>query len=207
MAIRNSSPHNPTALTWRLAGLQQAGRVHGLITQNVDRLHQRAGHSDVIDLHGRLDRVRCMACDNTQARATLQPWLESHNRAFVSDEFEMTADGDANLTETDYSAVQVPHCQTCGGILKPDVVFYGDSVPRPVVDAAYTAVDQSNALLVVGSSLMVFSSFRFVRRAAEQAKPILAINDGTTRADELMTAKVSARCEEALPALQDLMVG
>ena len=178
-------------------------RIAGLITQNVDRLHQAAGQTHVIDLHGRLDRVICMRCEDYTARADLQDRLALDNAWLGDAVFTPAPDGDADLLLSPevISTVCVPACQTCGGILKPDVVFYGDSVPRPVVDAAYSMVDGSDGVLIVGTSLMVFSSFRFCRRAHQRGIPMVAINDGKTRADDLLAEKIAARCETILPAL------
>jgi len=164
----------------------------------VDRLHQRAGHERVIDLHGRLDQVVCMDCRRISSRALLQRWLDRHNTAPPVESFDLGADGDALLAEQDFTGVAVPDCPRCGGILKPNVVFFGDAVPRGVVDEAYRLVDGSDAVLVVGSSLMVFSSYRFVRRAASSGIPIVAINQGRTRADDLLAAKVEADCVATL---------
>ncbi len=187
-----------------LARWESQGRLCGLITQNVDGLHQRAGHQQVIDLHGRLDQVVCMSCGETLSRDVVQQWLDMHNAPAIHDTTGMAPDGDADLACTDFSAIKVPECQQCGGILKPDVVFFGDSVPKDRVAQAFTQLDQADSVLVIGSSLMVYSSFRFVRRAAELGLPIAALNRGKTRADELLTLKVDADCGETLKRLSDL---
>ena len=191
----------PNAAHRVLAAWEQAGHVRGLITQNVDRLHQRAGHRNVIDLHGRLDEVVCMNCEDRSSRGPLQPWLERNNPTPDPRSYDLAPDGDADLHQYDYASVCVPDCAVCGGILKPDVVFFGASVPRSVVAQAYQWVEQADGVLVVGSSLMVFSSYRFVRRAAERGIPIAAINRGRTRADELLSAKLEQDCGAALVAL------
>ncbi len=193
----------PNAAHHALATPALQNRLSGLITQNVDRLHQAAGQNNVIDLHGRLDRVICMGCERHTTRADLQHRLALENAWLEGAEFTPAPDGDADLLLTPevISTVCVPACQTCGGILKPDVVFYGDSVPRHVVDAAYAMVDGSDGVLIVGTSLMVFSSFRFCRRAHQMGIPMFAINDGKTRADDLLAQKIAARCESILPAL------
>ncbi len=187
-----------------LAHWEAQGRLCGLITQNVDGLHQRAGHQQVIDLHGRLDQVVCMDCGDTVARDDVQQWLDKHNTPALEDTVGMAPDGDADLARTDFSAIKVPECLQCGGILKPDVVFFGDSVPKARVADAFAQLEQADSVLVVGSSLMVYSSFRFVRRAAELGLPIAALNRGKTRADELLTLKIDADCGETLRALSDL---
>ncbi len=193
----------PNAAHHALATPVLQSRISGLITQNVDRLHQAAGQNNVVDLHGRLDRVICMSCERYTARADLQDRLALENAWLDSAVFTPAPDGDADLLISPevISKVCVPACQTCGGFLKPDVVFYGDSVPRPVVDAAHAMVDAGDGVLIVGTSLMVFSSFRFCRRAHQRGIPMVAINDGKTRADDLLSEKIAARCEAILPAL------
>jgi NAD-dependent SIR2 family protein deacetylase len=189
-----------------LAAWERAGRLTGLITQNVDRLHQRAGHEQVIDLHGRLDRVVCMSCGDLVSRSDLQRWLDAHNTKVDAQHFELAPDGDADVSASDFSAVNVPGCQRCGGIMKPDVVFFGDAVPKSRVEQAYAWVDRADAVLVVGSSLMVYSSFRFVRRAHEAGIPIAAINKGKTRADDKLALKLDGDCEHHLERLADSLV-
>lgn len=181
-----------------LARLEQDGRVHSLITQNVDGLHSRAGSRNVIDLHGRLDEVLCMECGQRVSRATLQTRMLEENPAWARIEGRVAPDGDVDLDGHDYSGFVVPECEACGGILKPDVVFFGENVPPPRVKQAFEAVAQSDALLVVGTSLMVYSGFRFAEAAAAAGKPIAAVNLGRTRADHLLSLKITASCEEAL---------
>jgi NAD-dependent SIR2 family protein deacetylase len=190
-----------------LARWERQGRIHGLITQNADRLHQRAGQQRVIDLHGRLDEVICMRCGDITERDAVQTWLDDRNTAADPGAFTLAPDGDADLQGNDYSRVCVPACQLCGGILKPNVVFFGDSVPKPVVEQAYQWVDEADGVLVVGSSLMVFSSFRFIRRAAQAGTPIAAINRGKTRADDLLAAKVGGECGAVLTTLAARLQG
>ncbi|MGD2083185.1 MAG: NAD-dependent protein deacetylase [Chromatiales bacterium] len=184
-----------------LACLERCGRVDRLITQNVDRLHQRAGSERVVDLHGRLDRVTCLGCGAMTARASLQARLAEENPAFARLEAAAGPDGDANVGALDFGAFRVPDCEVCGGILKPDVVFFGEGVPRHRVVGARTAVLASDALLVVGSSLMVYSGFRFCRLARDHGLPIAAVNLGRTRADELFDLKLHAECTTALDTL------
>lgn len=197
----------PNAAHYALATPVLQRRISGLITQNVDRLHQAAGQSDVIDLHGRLDRVVCLACHAYSTRAALQDRLTLENAWLDTAVFTPAPDGDADLllSADAIAAVCVPTCDSCGGILKPDVVFYGDSVPRPVVDAAYAMVDASDGMLIVGTSLMVFSSFRFCRRAHQRGIPMVAVNDGKTRADDLLSQKIEVRCESILPELAAML--
>ncbi len=184
-----------------LARLEADGYVDGLITQNVDGLHQQAGQQRVIDLHGALRQVICMSCGARTSRAAWQDWLEAHNPFVAEDAYRIAPDGDADLVREDFSRIQTPPCQQCGGILKPDVVFYGDSVPPATVQQAYDWVGQANLLLVVGSSLMVYSSFRFARFAHAQQIPVVAINQGVTRADDLLTQKLVGDCSSILQQL------
>jgi NAD-dependent SIR2 family protein deacetylase len=184
-----------------LAKLEARGHCEVLLTQNVDRLHQSAGHREVIDLHGRLDLVRCMSCEAKMPREEFQRALGAANPDWVHLEATDAPDGDADLERADFSAFTVPSCASCGGVLKPDVVFFGENVPRDVVSTAQDHLAAADAMLVVGSSLMVYSGYRFVQAAAQRQIPIAAVNLGRTRADELLTLKVEDRCEAALAFL------
>jgi NAD-dependent SIR2 family protein deacetylase len=184
-----------------LAALQVQGRVAQLVTQNVDGLHQAAGSRDVIDLHGRVDVVRCLSCERRLQREQVQTDLVERNPAYASLDALDAPDGDAALDGIDFAAFDVPACDACGGLLKPDVVFFGEPVPRERVRQAFAALDEADAMLVVGSSLMVYSGFRFAQAAAQGGKPIAAVNLGRTRADELLTLKVADRCADALAFL------
>jgi len=186
-----------------LARLEARGRCELLLTQNVDRLHQAAGSRQVIDLHGRLDLVRCMGCGSKIPRQEFQHEMESLNADWLALDAADAPDGDADLEAEDFSSFVVPTCSSCGGILKPDVVFFGESVPRDIVATASSHLEQSDAMLIVGSSLMVYSGFRFVQSAAHRRIPIAAVNLGRTRADDLLTLKVEDRCEAALAFLLD----
>lgn len=181
-----------------LARLEAAGRVRLLVTQNVDGLHQAAGSRQVVDLHGRLDEVRCMHCAHRESRAAFQQRLEAVNPAWVALDAAAAPDGDADLEAADFSRFAVPPCPACGGILKPDVVFFGEPVPAPRTAAVLRALDESDAILVVGSSLMVHSGYRHVRAGAQAGLPVAAVNLGRTRADELLSLKVERPCAEAL---------
>ncbi|RUO76341.1 NAD-dependent protein deacetylase [Pseudidiomarina taiwanensis] len=180
-----------------LAQLQQRGLIGTIITQNVDQLHQRAGAIDVIDLHGDANTMRCMSCD------TLSPRLEMHQQCLALNPHyaalnpEVGPDGDARL-EGDFSDFEVPSCQHCDGILKPDVVYFGDNVPRARVERAQTLIAESAGLLVIGSSLTVFSGFRFARQAYQLNKPLILLNLGVTRADDIATHKLSVDIKETL---------
>jgi len=186
-----------------LARLERAGCIERLVTQNVDGLHQAAGSSDVIDLHGRLDRVRCIACGEALQREDFQLELLRRNGAWSRVEAAEAPDGDADLDGPDFSRFEVPPCTCCGGVLKPDVVFFGERVPSERVEAAMHALERADAMLVIGSSLMVYSGYRFAYAAAKAGKPIAAVNLGRTRADDLLTLKVEQPCAAALASLLD----
>jgi len=181
-----------------LARLEDEGRIEVLLTQNVDGLHQAAGSRNVVDLHGRLDRVRCLACERRVPREDFQRELEACNSAWRDLDALDAPDGDADLDGLDFSTFQVPACEACGGMMKPDVVFFGENVPRERVERAGAHLAAADAMLVVGSSLMVFSGYRFAREAARLGKPIAAINLGRTRADDLLSLKIESDCAVAL---------
>lgn len=185
-----------------LAEWEATGRIEQLVTQNVDRLHQRAGSQTVIDLHGRLDRIICLDCGAQIDRDAFQQQLIDDNPMFAEQTAEIAPDGDAYLEHVDFSRFRVPQCDACGGTLKPDVVFFGETIPKVRVDQAIAALHRADALLVIGSSLMVYSGFRFCRVAAEHDIPIAAINPGRTRADHLMTLKIERRFEQVLSDMQ-----
>jgi NAD-dependent SIR2 family protein deacetylase len=181
-----------------LASLERNGRIVQLVTQNVDGLHQAAGSQNVIDLHGRIDTVRCLGCGRRSSRETLQLELERRNPDFACLDAVEAPDGDADLEDVAFERFDVPACDACGGLLKPDVVFFGENVPVERVQRAMVAIEQADAMLVVGSSLMVYSGYRFAAAAADAGKPIAAINLGRTRADDLLALKVTDRCASAL---------
>jgi NAD-dependent SIR2 family protein deacetylase len=191
----------PNAAHEALARFEHQGGMSLLLTQNVDGLHEQAGNREVVDLHGRLDRVRCMSCETRSPRADFQRRLEHANPDWVSLDAAVAPDGDADLGDFDFAGFAVPPCAVCGGVLKPDVVFFGENVPRDRVDLAMARLAASDLMLVVGSSLMVYSGFRFAKAAAEHGTPIVSINIGATRADALLAFKVEAPCGEALSAL------
>ena len=190
----------PNAAHLALAKLEHTGFIHTTVTQNVDRLHQQAGSTKVIDLHGRLDQVACLDCQSIQARADVQTWLTQHNPDYANRLAENAPDGDAVL-EGNFSGFQIPDCNVCGGTLKPNVVFFGDNVPKTTVDQVFDNLLQADGLLIVGSSLMVFSGYRFARRSFELGLPMAAINLGVTRADDLLDIKIEASCAETLDQL------
>lgn len=186
------------------AELEQRGLLTGLITQNVDRLHQDAGSLNVIDLHGRYDQVVCLDCGRTYSRRFVAGMLEELNpgfleRATASALVEMAPDADSTVEDADLiSSFVVAVCPACGGRLKPDFVYFGENVPKDRVEAAYAAVDAAAALLVAGSSLTVMSGLRFVRHAAKNGKPVVIINRGETRGDQHAAIKLHAGVSEAL---------
>ena len=184
-----------------LACLEHEGRLALTVTQNVDGLQQRAGSRQVTELHGSLASVECLDCATVTTRATLQQRLHDSNPLLVHQSAQLAPDGDAILNAFDETDVLVPDCKTCGGILKPAVVFFGEAVPVPRVEQCYAALEQADAVLVVGSSLMVYSGFRFVRAASARGLPIAAINRGKTRADDLFALKIEDDCARALSAV------
>lgn len=186
-----------------LAALEARGICQTLLTQNVDGLHQVAGSRHVIDLHGRLDRIVCLGCADVSARSAFQQRLAALNPQWAGLSASTAPDGDADLDEVDFSSFRVPECAVCGGMLKPDVVFFGENVPSARVSEAMDALSEADAMLVVGSSLMVFSGYRFALAAEQQRKPIAAINLGRTRADDLLALKIERGCGETLQALLD----
>ena len=187
--VRDARPNtNHIALT----EFERSGRSNLIVTQNVDRLHQAANSQQVIDLHGRLDRVVCLDCGTHYERDRVQQELTKLNpqhRGFAS---AARPDGDADLSAQQVSDVNVWDCEVCGGMLKPDVVFFGGTVPRERVNRCQEALTAADGLLVIGSSLQVFSGFRFCRQAIDQGKPLVILNEGATRADELATLKINA---------------
>ena len=170
-------------------------------TENVDRLHQATGNSRVIDLHGRLDLVRCMGCRSKTTRNDLQDELSRLNADWLALDAADAHDGDADLDPQDFSSFVVPAGRHCNGVLKPDVVFFGESVPRDQVDTAAEHLRRADAMLIVGSSLMVYSGYRFVQMAVRAGLPIAAVNLGRTRADDLLALKLEQPCETALAFL------
>lgn len=183
-----------------LAEAESANKIFQIITQNVDQLHQKAGSREVIDLHGRLDQVRCMNCNIRFNRTQMDVMLADLNpNVDRTADFEFTPDGDAEVEAA--ADFQIPACPGCGGVLKPDVIFFGESVPTATVELAMKRLDDADALLVAGTSLSVNSGLRFARRAARSNKPIVIVNIGQTKADELATAKIEANTSLVLERL------
>ena len=194
------SEAQPNQGHFAIAQAEASQKVFQIITQNVDQLHQKAGSKQVIDLHGRLDRVRCVKCQVVMERTEMDLLLSDLNpNVDRSADFEFTPDGDAEVEAA--ADFRIPNCENCGGVLKPDVVFFGESVPAQVVELAMKRLDEADALLVAGTSLSVNSGLRFARRAARSNKPIVIVNIGATKADELATAKIEANTSLVLERL------
>ncbi|MFB4205262.1 NAD-dependent protein deacetylase [wastewater metagenome] len=184
-----------------VAALAVAGRLSGVVTQNVDGLHQRSGATGVVDLHGRLDRVECLDCGAVIDRHAFQETLLHDNPDWAGIAASHAPDGDADLDDVDYDAFRVPACRRCGGVLKPGVVFFGEGVPGERVTLAMAALERAGLLLVAGSSLMVWSGYRFVRAAVDRGIPVVAVGRGVTRAEGELAFRVTGDCAEVLPAL------
>ena len=217
---RRVADADPNPAHRALAALEADGRLHGIITQNVDGLHARAGSRRVVELHGSLAEVRCLECGGLEPREAMQERLLDMNpdwadfvraggRELTGDprgdapEMPATPDGDAAVPEELSSGFRVPGCRACGGVLKPDVVFFGENVPAPVVDAAWEIYDEADAVLVVGSSLTVYSGRRFTDRATRDGRPVAIVNLGPTRADDAAAVRVEGRVGEVLPRLAE----
>jgi NAD+-dependent protein deacetylase sirtuin 4 len=195
------SAARPNAGHIAIARLEQQGVVHAVITQNVDRLHQEAGSRRVLELHGSLAEVRCLACGRGEPRDAFQERLTAANPGWEARLAEDAPDGDAEIAADVTAGFRIPGCMACAGVLKPDVVFFGESVPRSRVQSAWEMLAEATLLLVVGSSLAVFSGFRFVERAAREGVPVAIINQGATRGDALASLTIDGRLGEVLPRL------
>ncbi|HEY1035775.1 MAG TPA: NAD-dependent protein deacetylase [Pseudoxanthomonas sp.] len=193
----------PNAAHLALVALEAQGSCEMLLTQNVDGLHQAAGNRSVIDLHGRLDGVVCLDCGMRSSRAALQARLVDANPEWAGLAAGAAPDGDADLDGRDFGTFSVPACEACDGMLKPDVVFFGENVPRERVQSAMAHLERADAMLVVGSSLMVYSGLRFVHAAMRAGTPVAAVNLGRTRADDLLQFRIAAPCGDALAFLLD----
>jgi NAD-dependent SIR2 family protein deacetylase len=201
---RHIARARPNAGHQAVADLQHRGVISGIITQNVDGLHQAAGARDVIELHGSLDRVVCLGCRERTPRDELDQRLRAANAGWEAAVSAIYPDGDAVIADADAERFAVVDCRGCGGLLKPDVIFFGENVPRPRVDDCYTLTGQAAALLVLGSSLTVMSGYRFVRHAAKLGIPVAIINNGPTRGDADAQLTIGAPLGEALTGLTEL---
>lgn len=198
---RRISAAQPNAAHTALAELDRDGRLAGLITQNVDDLHRRAGSRNVIDLHGVLARTRCLDCGRAGERRDWQARLAEANPDWTATAAGVLPDGDSELDDAAYTDFLVPGCPACSGVIKPDVVFFGETVPAGRVARARALVAAADAMLVVGSSLMVFSGYRFVRQAHAAGIPVAILNRGRTRADDLASLRLRVDCGAALTAV------
>jgi NAD-dependent SIR2 family protein deacetylase len=188
-----------------LAELEEKGRVHGVITQNVDGLHQAGGSKTVIELHGSMHRVRCLACAKTYERDVIQDQINTENPGWIKTVKEIAPDGDAVVATSEQLVFRTPLCRACQGDLMPDVIFFGGSVPKPRSQAAFDLVSEADGLLVLGSSLTVFSGYRFVRHADRLDLPIGIVTLGETRGDKHAHIKVDAPLVEVMPILAELI--
>jgi NAD-dependent SIR2 family protein deacetylase len=186
-----------------IADLEASDVVTGVITQNVDRLHHRAGSERIVELHGALADVRCLECGALTGRDAMQNRLAEVNSEWAGRVGALRPDGDVELPEAVPDDFEVPDCRACGGVLKPDIVFFGENVADEVVTDAWSLLYDADALLVVGSSLTVWSGYRFVRKAAQRRMPVGIINIGETRGDEEAWVKVEARAGEAMERLAE----
>jgi NAD-dependent SIR2 family protein deacetylase len=202
---RHVDAAKPNAAHRACAALERVGRVHAIVTQNVDGLHEQAGSRRVIDLHGRLDKIQCLDCGKTVTRAAFQRRLEDENPDWDARIARIAPDGDADLEAADYADFRVPGCRACGGTLKPTVVFYGGTLSPEMREAAAKAAASADALLVVGSSLTVWSAFSLVRDAARRRIPVVAVNHGRTRADDLLAFKCEGECGATLAAASNAL--
>lgn len=192
---------NPNAGHLCLAQLEHHGLIKHLITQNVDGLHERAGSQIAIEVHGQLGRVLCLDCHAQYSRWDIQERLREMNRHWSAEVLGYNPDGDVDLDEAAYPNFQVADCARCQGRLKPDVVFFGESVPKTISEAVQAAIEQCDGVLVIGSSLVVMSGYRVVKQAHVMGKPVVAINQGRTRADDLLQFKVDIDCVQAIQSV------
>jgi NAD-dependent SIR2 family protein deacetylase len=197
----------PNSGHYAVAKLQRAGLVGAVITQNVDGLHQRAGAQQVLELHGALDRVVCLNCGSRSSRVELEERMRAVNPDFVAAPHEIRPDGDVVIDDDEVRRFQLVRCLVCGSdLLKPDVTFFGESVPKELVQRCFAEVERSHALLVLGSSLHVMSGYRFVLRAAEREIPVAIVTRGVTRGDDQATIRIDAPLGETLARLEELTV-
>jgi len=195
----------PNATHHAITALQNTGKVSQIVTQNVDGLHNIAGTKDVIDLHGRLSEIKCLDCDEISKRAHFQSKLIKNNPELDQYKATIMPDGDANVEDFDMSTISIPTCTNCSGVLMPNVVFFGGLVPKPRVEKAFSTLAESDCILVIGSSLKVFSGFRFPRWAGQNNLPMYAVNQGEMRGQELFDCIVDEPCEDIMPIIAQEM--
>jgi NAD-dependent SIR2 family protein deacetylase len=197
----------PNAGHAAIAAFEKLGHIASVLTQNVDGLHGQAGSHSVLELHGNIHSVVCLDCSALFPRAFVQGQLADANPHMLHADATPLPDGDASVEPAELAAFRLPQCVCCGGTLMPNVVFFGDNVPAPRTAIALDQMERADALLVVGSSLMVYSGFRFCRMARASGKPIAAINLGRTRADDLLDIKIEESSERVLPLAVELLQG
>ncbi|XP_076035109.1 NAD-dependent protein deacylase Sirt4-like [Oratosquilla oratoria] len=195
------SSFSPNVSHFTLADWERKGKVQCVVTQNVDRLHHKAGSQNTIELHGTAFKVTCLSCHHIVSRHSFQNRLMSENPHMRLRETDVRPDGDVTLSQEEVELFKVPTCEKCGGVMKPYIVFFGDNVPRERVNDVRSQLTMSDGVLVLGSSLYVYSGYRFILQAVEEGKDIAAVNIGTTRADKHISLRVSARCGEVLPSI------
>ncbi|XP_040859805.1 NAD-dependent protein lipoamidase sirtuin-4, mitochondrial [Ochotona curzoniae] len=195
------SSHQPNPAHWALSNWEKLGKLHWLVTQNVDALHTKAGSQRLTELHGCMHRVLCLECGEQTPRGLLQERFQALNPQWSAEAHGLAPDGDVFLSEEQVQSFHVPTCIRCGGPLKPDVVFFGDTVNPDKVDFVHRRVKEADALLVVGSSLQVYSGYRFILTAQDKKLPIAILNIGPTRSDDLACLKLNARCGQLLPLI------
>ncbi|XP_053135933.1 NAD-dependent protein lipoamidase sirtuin-4, mitochondrial [Hemicordylus capensis] len=195
------SSHRPNTAHLALKNWEALGKLHWLVTQNVDALHTKAGNRRLTELHGCIHRVLCLSCGDQTPRADLQERFEALNPAWRATAHGVAPDGDVFLTEEQVRSFRVPPCRKCSGPLKPDVTFFGDTVSKEKVDFVYQRLAESDAVLVAGSSLQVYSAYKFALAARDRKLPVAIVNIGPTRSDALASLKLSARCGEILPLI------
>uniref|UniRef100_A0A6J0U6A7 NAD-dependent protein deacylase n=1 Tax=Pogona vitticeps TaxID=103695 RepID=A0A6J0U6A7_9SAUR len=195
------SSHQPNVAHWTLQRWERLGKIHWLVTQNVDALHAKAGNQRLTELHGCTHRVLCLGCGDRTPRHALQERFQALNPTWRAEALGVAPDGDVFLTDEEVLRFHVPPCGKCGGALKPDVTFFGDTVSKQKVDFVYERLAESDSVLVVGSSLQVYSAYKFALAARDRKQPIAIVNIGPTRADPFAALKLSSRCGELLPLI------
>lgn len=192
----------PNRSHFALAQMEKKGKIHWLVTQNVDALHLKSGCQKITELHGSAYRVMCLGCSHTMTRQVMQELIESHNPHWSAHSEEIAPDADVQLTSEQIKGFMVPPCPNCGGLLKPEIIFFGDNVAKPVVEFVHEKIQESDSLLCAGTSLQVYSGYRFVAAAYNQGKTVAILNIGPTRADNLAHIKIDAKCGEVLSKIQ-----
>ncbi|XP_053986416.1 NAD-dependent protein deacylase Sirt4-like isoform X1 [Hylaeus volcanicus] len=189
-----------------LKKLEDAKKVRCIVTQNVDNLHAKAGSRKVIELHGTAFKVMCLNCDRRICRYSLQDILDRLNPNMTATSQMIRPDGDVDLSQEQVEEFVVPSCEACGGVLKPDIIFFGDNVPRQIVESVKYNVEHSDSLLILGSTLTTFSGYRIALQASNAGKPIAILNIGKTRADDLAKIKVEGRCGDVLSRISTMIL-